>query len=95
MDKIEIESEVTIENVSGSRLYPFGEMKPGDSFLVPAETSEARSKAHQSISAAARRVAKKTGQKFRVKKITQAQIGIFPQLDPGEKGAGVRCWRME
>jgi hypothetical protein len=95
MEKIEIENEVPFENVKGSRLYPFGEMKVGDSFLVPDATAVGRDKIYLSVSAAARREAKRTGHKFRVKNISQAQIGISPQLDPGEKGAGVRCWRVE
>jgi hypothetical protein len=95
MEKIEIEEAVPVDNSRQSRLYPFGEMKAGDSFLVPAETAEGRDKIHLSVAAAARRVAKRTGHTFRVKKISQAQIGISPHLDPGEKGAGVRCWRIE
>jgi hypothetical protein len=79
----EIEKGVALPPVpqSFTRKYPFPDMEPGDSFLIPAKNGE-RQRLRQRIRCAARRFAARRTMPDGVRFTTRAVEG------------GVRCWRI-
>lgn len=64
-----------------ARLYPFDEMRPGDSFFVSTKDAGERIRKRQTISSAARKWSKERG----------ADRTLFTTR---QMKSGVRCWRI-
>ncbi|MDP3327718.1 hypothetical protein [Parvibaculum sp.] len=79
--KVEHGIEIPAETRPNARLYPFGDMQPGDSFFVPAKDAAERMRRRQSVAAAARKFATTSGE--------PASMTFHTRQTPD----GIRCWR--